>query len=366
MMKRLTACLLALLAVLATFDALAEYVPGTGTCGKEYCYWETPMDISDPETVWNVLIQPMTVIKGKQRVQVQLRAEPSKDAEKVGEVTCYSQGVHVLETLDNGWSLVECYSSSNTLSKLDVFSELVRGYIPTDMLEVHETKTKYGLVVDKLAQRMYVFQEGKLLSTLRVSTGKATRSAPERDTNAGEFHLVSMVGTFISENGAVCEHGIRFNDGDLLHGVPYLRLENGEKNFATFDRELGQKASAGCIRVQRRRSPEGVNMLWLWNRLFDQQKTKLIIWEDVQGRQLDIPPDDTPVYILPKLSKAYHSKPTCYDIDKIYFPMEEITYGQLEDEAYAGLSNCRYCNPPLRVHELEEINRQYAAEESVE
>ena len=366
MTRRLTAFVLALLLAAATHGALADHVPGTGSCGKEYCYWETPMDITDPETVWNVLIQPMTVIKGKQRVQVQLRAEPRKDAEKVGEVTCRSQGVHVLETLDNGWSLIECYSSSNNLSRLDVFSDLVRGYVPTDMLEVRETKTKYGLVVDKLAQRMYVFQEGELLSTLRVSTGKPTRSEPQRDTNAGEFHLVSMVGTFVSENGAICEYGIRFNDGDLLHGVPYLLKENGDKNFATFDRELGQKASAGCIRVQRRRSPEGVNMLWLWNKLYDQQQTKLLIWEDLPGRQLPIPSDDTPVYILPGLSNSYHSKPTCYDLDKMYFPMEGITYGQLEDEAYAELNNCPYCNPPLRVHELEEINRQYAVEETAE
>lgn len=362
-MRWIAALLVLMLLIPAAGYAQENPVPGTGTCGREYCYWETPMDLSDPETIWNVLIQPMTVVKGKQRVQVQLMAQPSEDAEMVGEVTCDSQGVHVLETLENGWSLVECYSSSNKLSKLDVYGDLVKGYLPTEMLEERETKTRYGLVVDEMTQRMYVFEKGRLLTTLRVSTGKATQKAPQCGTTAGEFHLVSMVGNFISESGATCEHAIRFNDGDLLHGVPYYLEDNGKKNYSSCERHLGEKASEGCIRIQRKRTPEGVNMRWLWERLFDQMHTKLIIWQDVPGRQQPIPAEDTPVYVLPGLSNAYHSKPTCYDIDKIYFPMEEITYGQLEEEAYARLHNCGYCNPPLRVQEIEALNQRYAAVE---
>ena len=60
----LTAFFLAASVLLFTGAALANPTPGTGTCGKPYCYWETPMDISDPETIWNVLIQPMTVVDG--------------------------------------------------------------------------------------------------------------------------------------------------------------------------------------------------------------------------------------------------------------------------------------------------------------
>lgn len=361
-MRLIAVLLLVMLLFPSTGCALTNPTPGTGTCGKEYCYWETPMDISDPETVWNVLIQPMTVVKGKQRVQVQLRAEPSEDAQKVGEVTCHSQGVHVLETLDNGWSLVECYSSSNNMSKMKVFGTLVRGYLPTELLEERQTKTKYGLVVDKMTQRLYVFQEGQLLSTLLVSTGKPTEKEPQRDTNAGEFHLVSMVGDFVSENGAICEDAIRFNDGDLLHGVPYTVAANGQKDYSVCERTLGEKASAGCIRVQHKRTAEGVNMLWLWKRLYDQKQTKLLIWEDVPGRQVAAPPADTPVYVLPRLSNAYHSQSNCYDIDPIYFPMQQITYGQLEEEAYAQLRTCTFCNPPLRLRDLEELNQRYAAQ----
>lgn len=363
-LKRLLALLLLVLMALQALPAAAETaVPGRGTCGKPYCYWETPMDISDPETVWNVLIQPMMVVSGKQRTQVKLYSQPDQKSEPVGEVTCASQGVHVLETLENGWSLVECYSSSNSHSKMDVYGDLIQGYIRTELLEERKTKTKYGLVVDKLTQRMYVFREGELFTTLRVSTGEPVSYEPERDTNAGEFHLVSFVGPFISENGAVCEYAIRFNDGDLLHAVPYTRAEDGSHVYTLFERDLGKKASNGCIRVQRKRSPEGVNMKWIWNNLFDMKQTKLLIWEDLPGRQIPVPDADTPVYVLMGLSNSYHKAPNCYDLDKMYFPLDEITYGQLEDNGYCLLNDCPYCNPPLRVHEIEEINRQYALAE---
>ena len=365
-MKRITALLLVLLMLPSLAWAQTAPAPSTSTCGKEHCYWETPMDISDPDALWQMLIQPMTVVDGEQRVQVQLMAEPSEDAEMVGEVTCDSQGVHVLETLDNGWSLVECYSSSNGKSKLKVFGDLVQGYLPTELLVERKTRTEYGLIVDKMTQRLYLFEDGKLLSTLRVSTGKATDKMPQCDTNAGEFHLVSWVGDFPTESGAMCEYGIRFNDGDLLHGVPYYETEDGEKDYSKCEKGLGREASSGCIRVQRKRTPEGVNMLWIWNRLFNLKRTKLVIWEDVPGRQMDIPSGDTPVYILPQLSNGYHRQSNCYDLDKAYFPLEEITYAQLEDAEYVHLKNCSFCNPPLRVADIEKLNQKYAVDPAAE
>ena len=39
--------------------------------------------------------------------------------------------------------------------------------------------------------------------------------------------------------------------------------------------------------MQRKRTPEGVNMTWLWNNR--QKNTKLLIWEDWPGRQIPIP-----------------------------------------------------------------------------
>ena len=75
-------------------------------------YWTLPMDIRDEAAVWEMLTAPITVAdngkKNAEKTQVTLRAQPDENSEGVGVVTCISQGLHVLENLENGWSLVEC------------------------------------------------------------------------------------------------------------------------------------------------------------------------------------------------------------------------------------------------------------------
>lgn len=366
-MRRILAAILCILMLAEAGCALANPTPGTGCCGRDYCFWETPMDITDTDAIWNMLIQPMTIITGHQRERILILAEPDEEAEPVGEVTCDSQGVHLLETLDSGWCLIECHSSSDGGSQLDVYGDLVRGYVPADRVKTVPSKTEYGLVVDKMTQRMYVFHDGEMITILRVSTGKPSKAEPQNETEGGEFHLISMVGSYVAGYNVICENAIRFNEGNLIHNVPYDVNDDGEKDYWKYERYLGQRASNGCIRVQRRRTPEGINMTWLWHRLFDQKRTRLVIWEDCPGRQLAVPDPDTPVYVLPGMSGAYHRKQGCYSIDQAYHKkMTAIPYSQLEDEAYSGLANCYYCNPPLRRSAIEELNLQYAAVEEAQ
>lgn len=49
-------------------------------------------------------------------------------------LTGESQAVHVLENLDNGWSLVELYSSSFHDSTIKHWNAFTTGYIETDRL----------------------------------------------------------------------------------------------------------------------------------------------------------------------------------------------------------------------------------------
>ncbi|MBE5800954.1 MAG: L,D-transpeptidase [Clostridiales bacterium] len=360
----LVALIISLLpATVALADENTSQLPSTYSCGKEHCYWETPMDISDPQAVWAMLTQPMTYVKGNQRKQVQLRAEPNKKAEVVGEVTCESQGVHVLEHLPDGWSYVECYTSAGKSSRVDVYNEMVRGYLPTELLKERKSSADFGLVVDKLVQRMYVFRNGELLTTLRVSTGGIDEDHPSQQTNAGEFHLVSYVGDFVSDNGAICSDAIRFNDGDLIHEVPYFLDEDAKPVYWYMERFLGQPASEGCIRVQRRRSPEGVNMNWLWGRMFGQKNIRLAIWEAQAGRSLPTPAADTPLYYSPQQMDVYHRTEECYRVGTYNWPMIGFTYGELEEEPYAAMIDCDYCNPPMRTSQLQALREQYGATE---
>ena len=354
----LLCCLAAGVSCAAAEQNGTAWVISAHQCGKEGCYWETPMDITDTKAVWRMLLSPVTVVDGHEKTQVYLYKEPDETSEPVGEITCATQDVHVLETLNNGWTKVETYSSSFHDSKVKAWNALVEGYVPTASLLVKEPLTTYGLVVDKLTQRLYLFVEGELYDTLAVSTGLPNPRQPYNETAAGAFLLSSRVGAFVSGK-SVCDYGIRFDNGNILHEVPYLPREGGEKYYQ-FEPELGQRASHGCIRVQRKRTPLGVNMNWLWKALSDQMGTKLVVWDDPAGRQMPTPDDDTLVYWNPKGKKLYHRTSACSAEYKSKQPTTAFRYGELETEPYLPLKLCTSCFPPLRKEAIDEINQAHA------
>ena len=320
-------------------------------------YWTLPMDITDEEAVWKVLTAPITVLdngkKNAEKMQVIIRSQPGEESDGIGMVTCISQGVHVLERGEE-WSLIECYSSSFHDSAILNWNTLVQGYVPTAYLKEVKPNQEMGLVVDKLTQRLYVFRDGKLYSTLLVSTGISNAKQPYNETRSGEFLLVSKVGEFASDN-LRCAMALRFNDGDLLHEVPYIAYDYG-KDYSVNEPKLGTKASHGCIRVQRQPSPEGVNQRWLWTNYI--KNTRILIWEDWQGRQLSVPDSAIPLYCVKKRTGNYHTTDRCNAIRGKR--VEELTYGQLDGDEYKKLKPCPLCAAPPRIETILAINETYA------
>ena len=320
-------------------------------------YWTLPMDITDEEAVWKVLTAPITVLdngkKNAEKMQVIIRSQPGEESDGIGMVTCISQGVHVLERGEE-WSLIECYSSSFHDSPILNWNTLIQGYVPTAYLKEVKPNQEMGLVVDKLTQRLYVFRDGKLYSTLLVSTGISNAKQPYNETRSGEFLLVSKVGEFASDN-LRCAMALRFNDGDLLHEVPYIAYDYG-KDYSVNEPKLGTKASHGCIRVQRQPSPEGVNQRWLWTNYI--KNTRILIWEDWQGRQLSVPDSETSLYCVKKRTGNYHTTDQCNAIRGKR--VEELTYGQLDGDEYKKLKPCPLCAAPPRVETILAINETYA------
>ena len=336
----------------------APPVPGTRLTGQPTSFWETPMDIADTQAVWAMLTAPITVVKGHQKQQTVLRREPDANSEAVADITYDSQGVHVLETLDNGWSLVEAYSSSFHDSNIKAWNQLTQGYIRTDMLQQKSVNQRYGIVVDKLTQKLYIFENGQLLDTLAVSTGLPNESQPYNETRSGEFLIVSPTGDFRSDN-VVGAMALRFNNGDLLHEVVHIPRSSG-KVYEPFEKVLGERASHGCIRVQRKRTPQGTNMAWIWQNLRkDMGSIRLVIWEDLMGRQLPIPPADLPLYYNTQGGQNYHAAERCYGVRDKFYPLHQFRYDQLDDSQYSHLTQCNYCYPPLRPVEIEAINARY-------
>ena len=310
------------------------------------------MGYTDEAAVWQVLIQPITVLDANQRHQVKIRKEPDKNCTVyTGEVTGASQGVHVLERGEE-WSLIEAYSSSPEGSKVKVWAEKFQGYVETSLLKEVEVDQQYAIVIDKQWQRLYLYKEGKLFSTLLCSTGfyNPKKKNPWNETPAGEFLAISWTGDFslkdetTGEGYMICKKAIRINDGILLHEVPMvLSKSTGEWTYDNCEGYLGEKASHGCIRVQRNFTPEGVNHEWLWKNLSDgtkpgQKYTKVIIWDDA-NRELSYPSDDLTLYYNTDKGTRYHSSPTCYGVKEKFWPLTPFKYGELDEAPYNAVSD---------------------------
>ena len=323
------------------------------TQNEETSFWTLPMGEMDEAAIWEVMMQPMTVIDGNEKEVYRLRATPDNSQKKenvVGEITYASQGVHVLETLDNGWTLVEAYNSSygpkcKSRPGFGVTDDLIQGYVKTSLLKTIEPRDDYALLVDKLTQNMYIFSEGKIIGTLLVSTGLNNSIQTWNETPSGEFVIISpRMGGFPAGN-LWCAYGMRLNGGCAIHQVPYIGTADtpaSAQDYSSTTKQLGSKASHGCIRVQKAANEHGQNMKWLWDNL--KKFTKVLIWDDT-GRFVDYPcSDDTPLYYNPNKGKYYHEDQYCYSVNKNYLPLTAFTYGELDtDSRFTKLTPCTHC-----------------------
>ena len=80
-----------------------EFIPSRGSSYAprpgENSYWTLPMDITDEAAVWEMLMQPITVVdtgkKNSEKTQTYLYREPDENSLKIGVVTCWNT-VHPL------------------------------------------------------------------------------------------------------------------------------------------------------------------------------------------------------------------------------------------------------------------------------
>ena len=341
-------------------------------CDHENCYWNLPCGTWDEEAVWKALTAPVTVLDISERKQYKVRKEPDRNCTVyTGEVTGTSQAVHVLERGEE-WTLIEAYSSSVEGSKVKVWAEKFQGYVETSLLKEVQVDQTYGLVIDKQTQRMYVYKEGKLFTTMLVSTGyyNPNKRNPWNETPAGEFLMVSWTGELKlkdEETGELnmrCRKAIRINDGILVHEVPMIPRTNDDGSttwsYTRCERYLGEKASHGCIRVQQKLTPERVNHEWLWDNLSKgdgkgQGFTKVIIWDD-KGRSVRYPDDELTLYYDPGYYPGYyHSSPNCIMVKT---NPKAFTYGELDDSEYSKKTACPYCAPEPRREDVDTINKK--------
>lgn len=309
-------------------------------------YWQMDMsdfrieDIETQKILWGYINQPLVVVDIGSTEHLYSVKEPgasTKEANNItGQIHGTTQGLHVIERRD-GWVLVEYYSNDGYGAPFESIKDfaglLVSGWVPEGKLKTVETNNTIGLVIDKLYQKMYVFEDGAMTGELLVSTGKRTDKNPNTETPAGEFITDSWVGLFESY-GVKCDLAIRINGGVLIHEVPFEELADGTRRYTKYEQYLGQKASHGCIRTQRAKNNQGQNMTWLWNNL--KRRAKVLIIEDT-GRTLPSPDMATPVYYNPDNGQSFHGDQNCSGVKSRYLPLSMLTLADLYNAPYNAL-----------------------------
>ena len=326
-------------------------------------------DLKNPEhqqAIWDLMMQPITVLDVEQTEHIYPTTQPGikrtpYETNTTGELHGQSQGVHVLEedTDGDGYVLIEAYSNDGTKTKnsymMSIDNKLIRGYVKKSVLFTKNPSNKYALLIDKLRQTLYIFEAGRIIGELEVSTGLNNPKQPYNESPAGEFLTVSRVGEFVSGTMRAL-YAIRINGGTLLHEVPYRFGGDGKTRiYNEFEPELGKKASHGCIRIQRRQNAQGQNMLWLWEHL--EMNTKVFVWDD-QGRKMyepELPPATLQLYRNPNGGANYHLDANCSGVKEKFLPLTgDFTYGDLNTGEFKKLTPCVYCGAPKRPETLYE------------
>jgi len=327
----------------------------------ELCAWGLDIDridIYDPADqakIWEVLMQPVTYLDVGPKDRIYPLVSPDADPKNVenltGQIMGRTAAVHVLETLGNGWTRIEAFSADGYRSPdPDKFhglaNTLIHGYVRTNLLKTVKPYNRIGIVIDKYTQRMYIFRDGKLFTTVLISTGRPTANRPWNETPSGKFLVDSWVGKFPSGD-MWCDLALRINGGCLMHEVPHRVRADGTRNYEPYESFLGQKASLGCVRVQRMRNNDRVNMGWLWNNL--KRNTPILIWDDAGRAPIPVPEWALTMYHNPNGGKSYHSEQRCAAVRDRFLPLSPLPYEALYVSPTDQLIPCYGCVPFFKV-----------------
>ena len=231
-------------------------------------YWGLTAASTDAE-IWAAMTRTMVSVDVGETESAYIYDSTSK-GKKIGSVSGLSQGLNLIEDLDNGWSLVEAYRNED--------GAFVRGYIRTKTLRTVEPNTLYGIVVDKAAQTLTVYKNGERVGSCEVSTGLATSKYLHRETPAGEFITVTRRGT-IENAGGYSKYTIRISGNYYLCEIPTTK-KNG-KDFSLMEDKLGSKASRGNICLAHDESTDGgINAEWIWDITEENKKIKVLVFDD--------------------------------------------------------------------------------------
>ena len=226
-----------------------------------------PSDFSDDEAVWKALTAPVAVGAGAEGAGLRIMTEKGARSGYIATVSCRTTGLSVLEISDDGWVRVGVWRQAD--------GYWTEGWVKKDKLRMIRPNDRYGAVVDKKNQTMTVYENGRKIGTVLVSTGYTTAESRSADTHSGIFLMATRMETF-PQNGHIYNYPVRIDGYNLIHSAGYEKV-NGQRDYAQELAVLGTKASHGCIRLDPRAPEEegGINAWWVWTHLG--HDTKIIV-----------------------------------------------------------------------------------------
>ena len=226
------------------------------------------------EEIWDKMQLPATVVDIQPTSHQRVYARPDSGSETLGTLHGQTQSLEVLD-IQGEWAKIHAWRHEDAAP--------VEGWVPLNRLKVVQPQAEYGLLVDKKTQTMTVYQWGKPIETLLVSTGRMEKGELYQETTAGSFVTEKHMADFSME-GKKYDSVIRYDGGNLLHQTPYAWSESGKKDLLAGEVFLGTKASHACIRVQAQPGEKnGINIYWLWTHL--PYHTRIIVLDDPEERE---------------------------------------------------------------------------------
>ena len=230
-------------------------------------------DLSDEE-IWEIMMKPSVVINAKgSGIRFPLRESPDERSAVVAQLCCATQGLEVL-SVEGEWAQVRAADYSN--------GQLVTGWYPLAELTVYAPAPHYAVLVDKREQTLTVWQDGKPLATVPVSTGLATEARPEQETSPGAFLTDVHYSPDFAQDGMRYDYPLRYQGGNIIHSTGFVRIPHAAYSVKDYSKNLpllGQKSSHGCVRVSPFASADNpVNSYWLWTHL--PYHTRVLILDD--------------------------------------------------------------------------------------
>ncbi len=220
----------------------------------------------DDESVWAAMMAPIARVNIGAIAHQKVFEAPDSKSQSLGVIHGQTAGVLVLETGVAGFAKIRAARQGD--------GQWITGYIPQEKLSLISPQATHGLLIDKAAQTITLYQAGQKISTLKVSTGVYVPPGTSSfDTVPGAFLTQDRIAEFPSE-GYRYLYAMRIDGGNLLHSTGY-KLNLGARDFDNHQQRLGGMASHGCVRIDNRMNEEGINAWWLYANL--PRNTKVLV-----------------------------------------------------------------------------------------